>query len=112
MLRPERFYGRIGAILALVGVSIGLGDVWRFPYMMGAHGGSAFLLLYLVLIALFAVPMLGAEFALGRSLGGRRAGLVAGGALAGGPAAPVGALAGNGRATGVHRCAGAVTGLR
>lgn len=68
MLRPERFLGRTGTLLTLVGVAIGLGDVWRFPYMMGAHGGSAFLLIYLVLVALFAVPMLSAEFALGRAL--------------------------------------------
>jgi NSS family neurotransmitter:Na+ symporter len=65
--RTERFAGRLSTWLALIGVAIGLGNVWRFPYMMGRHGGSAFLLMYLVLALLFAIPMLTAEFALGRS---------------------------------------------
>lgn len=70
---PERFLGQLGATLALIGVAIGLGNVWRFPYQMGAHGGSAFLLLYLLVTAVFAVPLLSAELALGRAL---RTGLV------------------------------------
>ncbi len=65
---PDRFGGRFGGLLALIGVAIGLGNVWRFPYMMGAHGGAAFLLLYLLLAVLFAVPVLAAELALGRAL--------------------------------------------
>ena len=67
MIRTERFASRTSTWLALVGVAIGLGNVWRFPYMMGRHGGSAFLLLYLSLILLFAIPLLSAEFALGRA---------------------------------------------
>ena len=78
----EHFGGRLGGLLALIGVAIGLGNVWRFPYMMGAHGGSAFLLVYLLLVALFAVPVLAAELALGRAL---RRGLVAGYRAALGP---------------------------
>lgn len=66
MQRAERFSGRLGAWLSLVGVAVGLGNVWRFPYMMGAHGGSAFLLLYVGLTLFFAIPMLSAELALGR----------------------------------------------
>lgn len=62
----ERFGTRLGAWLAVVGVAIGLGNVWRFPYMMGSYGGSAFLLLYLALTGLFAIPLLSAEWALGR----------------------------------------------
>ncbi|GAB4187562.1 MAG: sodium-dependent transporter [Wenzhouxiangellaceae bacterium] len=50
----------------MVGVSIGLGNVWRFPYMMGQHGGSAFLLVYLLCVFLLAVPALIAEWNLGR----------------------------------------------
>jgi len=50
----------------MLGVAIGLGNVWRFPYMMGAYGGSAFLLLYIGLTLLFAYPVLVAEYALGR----------------------------------------------
>jgi NSS family neurotransmitter:Na+ symporter len=66
MLRAERFSGRAGTWLAMLGVAIGLGNVWRFPYMMGAYGGSAFLLLYIGLTLLFAIPVLVAEYALGR----------------------------------------------
>lgn len=67
MIRAERFTSRLGAALSLMGVAIGLGNVWRFPYMMGSYGGSAFLLLYLGLTLLFAIPLLSAEWALGRS---------------------------------------------
>jgi neurotransmitter:Na+ symporter, NSS family len=67
MIRSERFASRLSTWLALVGVAVGLGNVWRFPYMMGSHGGSAFLFLYLALILLFAIPLLSAEFALGRA---------------------------------------------
>jgi NSS family neurotransmitter:Na+ symporter len=66
MQRSERFSGRVSTWLAMLGVAIGLGNVWRFPYMMGAYGGSAFLLLYVGLTLLFAIPVLVAEYALGR----------------------------------------------
>jgi NSS family neurotransmitter:Na+ symporter len=66
MQRAERFSGRVSTWLAMLGVAIGLGNVWRFPYMMGAYGGSAFLLLYIGLTLLFAIPVLVAEYALGR----------------------------------------------
>ena len=65
MQRSERFSGRVSTWLAMLGVAIGLGNVWRFPYMMGAYGGSAFLLLYVGLTLLFAIPVLVAEYALG-----------------------------------------------
>jgi NSS family neurotransmitter:Na+ symporter len=88
----ERFSGRLAAWLAMVGVAIGLGNVWRFPYMMGQHGGSAFLLVYAALALLLAMPVLAAEWALGRALRagpvptfrasfGRHAGLIIGVAL-------------------------------
>ncbi len=51
----------------MAGLSIGLGNVWRFPYMMGAHGGSAFLFIYLVFMLLLAVPALSSEWSLGRA---------------------------------------------
>jgi neurotransmitter:Na+ symporter, NSS family len=66
MQRAERFSGRVSTWLAMLGVAIGLGNVWRFPYMMGAYGGSAFLLLYIGLTLFFAIPVLVAEYALGR----------------------------------------------
>ncbi len=51
----------------MAGLAIGLGNVWRFPYMMGQHGGSAFLLVYTVFMLALAAPALAAEFTLGRS---------------------------------------------
>ncbi len=53
-------------IFTLVGVAIGLGNVWRFPYMMGKYGGSAFLLVYLLFTILFALPALMGEITFGR----------------------------------------------
>jgi NSS family neurotransmitter:Na+ symporter len=52
--------------MAFIGVAVGLGNVWRFPYMAAAFGGGAFLLVYLALLLLFGIPALAAEFALGR----------------------------------------------
>lgn len=51
----------------MVGVAVGLGNVWRFPYMMGRYGGSAFLFVYLAFVIAFAVPALMGEWALGRA---------------------------------------------
>lgn len=64
---PDRFSTSLGAWLAMVGVAIGLGNVWRFPYMMGSYGGSAFVLLYLLFALGLAAPLLSAEWALGRA---------------------------------------------
>ena len=56
-------------LLTMIGLAVGLGNVWRFPYMMGSYGGSAFLLTYLGFTLLLAVPALSAEWALGRATG-------------------------------------------
>lgn len=50
----------------MTGAAIGLGNIWRFPYMMGSYGGSAFLLIYLLFVLLIAIPALTGEWALGR----------------------------------------------
>lgn len=63
----ELFTGRWGVTFALLGVAVGLGNVWRFPYMMGLYGGGAFLLIYLLVVATVGVPALMAELALGRA---------------------------------------------
>lgn len=65
---PERqqFSSRLATLLTMIGVSVGLGNVWRFPYMMGKYGGSAFLFVYLLFTLLFAIPAVMAEWALGR----------------------------------------------
>ena len=60
------FGSRLGAILAAAGSAVGLGNIWRFPCETGANGGAAFILLYIMCIALVAVPVLIIEFATGR----------------------------------------------
>ena len=62
----ETFASRFGAIITMVGVALGLGNVWRFPYMVGRYGGAAFVLFYLLVVLVIGVPGLMAEWALGR----------------------------------------------
>ncbi len=62
----ELFSTRITTILTMIGVAVGLGNVWRFPYMMGQYGGSAFLVVYIVFVLLIAIPAVTAEWSLGR----------------------------------------------
>ena len=61
------FATRLGAVAAAVGSAVGLGNIWRFPYETGQNGGAAFLLIYLCAVALLGVPLLIAEFTIGRS---------------------------------------------
>ena len=65
----ETFSSGWGMIFALLGVSIGLGNFWRFPYMMGIFGGGAFLAIYLLIVVVVGVPALLAELMLGRATG-------------------------------------------
>ena len=60
------FGSRLGAILAAAGSAVGLGNIWRFPYETGNHGGAAFILIYLGCILLFGLPIMMAEFIIGR----------------------------------------------
>jgi len=62
----ELFSTRAATVLTMIGVAVGLGNVWRFPYMMGQYGGSAFLVAYLVFVLVFAIPAITAEWSLGR----------------------------------------------
>lgn len=57
----------MGVIAATVGSAVGLGNIWRFPYEAGTHGGGAFLLLYIVFIFIIGIPVMCAEFIMGRS---------------------------------------------
>ena len=66
-MEREKFSSRIGFILVSAGCAIGLGNVWRFPYITGEYGGAAFVLMYLVFLAIFALPVLIMEFAMGRA---------------------------------------------
>ncbi len=67
MQKRPLFSGRFATIITMIGISIGLGNVWRFPYMMGEYGGSAFLIIFLIFTFFFAVPAVMAEWSLGRS---------------------------------------------
>jgi NSS family neurotransmitter:Na+ symporter len=58
--------GRVGFILATTGSAVGIGSIWKFPYEVGAYGGSAFVLFYLAGLVFIVVPLMFAEFALGR----------------------------------------------
>ncbi|MBP1921482.1 NSS family neurotransmitter:Na+ symporter [Halorubrum alkaliphilum] len=62
----ETWATRVGFILAAVGSAVGLGNIWRFPFITGQEGGSAFLLVYLAFIALIGFPALLVEFVVGR----------------------------------------------
>ena len=61
------FSSPLTTVLTLLGVAVGLGNVWRFPYMMGTYGGSAFLLVFVVLMCVIAIPALMCELALARA---------------------------------------------
>ncbi len=63
----EHFASRIGFILISAGCAIGLGNVWRFPYITGEYGGAAFVLLYLVFLVILGLPVMVMEFAVGRA---------------------------------------------
>jgi len=61
------FATRLGAVAAAVGSAVGLGNIWRFPYEVGDNGGGAFLLIYILSVCLLGMPLLIAEFVIGRS---------------------------------------------
>ncbi|MBD5271252.1 MAG: sodium-dependent transporter [Bacteroides sp.] len=66
MANTQKFASRLGMIAATVGSAVGLGNVWRFPAETQANGGAAFLLIYMACILLLGIPVMTAEFALGR----------------------------------------------
>ncbi len=65
----SNFSSKIGFVLAAAGSAVGLGNIWRFPYLAAKYGGGIFLLTYLILVLTFGYSMLIAENALGRSTG-------------------------------------------
>lgn len=66
MNKNGNFKSTVGFVLACVGSAVGMGNIWMFPYRLGQYGGAAFLIPYLIFIALFGLVGLTAEFALGR----------------------------------------------
>lgn len=67
MQKRERFASRLGFILISAGCAIGLGNVWRFPYITGQYGGAAFILIYLLFLLILGMPIMVMEFSVGRA---------------------------------------------
>ena len=68
-MKRESFGSRLGFILISAGCAIGLGNVWRFPYITGQYGGAAFALIYLCCLVLLGLPIMVMEFSIGRGSG-------------------------------------------
>ena len=66
-MQRERFSSRLGFILISAGCAIGLGNVWRFPYITGQYGGAAFVLIYLLFLLILGLPIMIMEFSVGRA---------------------------------------------
>ena len=66
MKQRDQWSSKIGFILAAAGSAIGLGAIWKFPYMAGTNGGSVFLLLFIICTIAIGLPILLAEFVIGR----------------------------------------------
>ena len=67
--KRSTFSGKLGFVLAAAGASVGLGNIWRFPYLAAKYGGGIFLLVYIILALTFGFSMIVAETALGRMTG-------------------------------------------
>ena len=67
MKKREGFGSRFGLLAASIGSAVGLGNIWRFPYIAGEHGGGAFLVIYLVIVAIIGLPLMMSELIIGRS---------------------------------------------
>lgn len=65
-MKEREKFGSFGALMAMAGSAVGLGNLWRFPYLVGQNGGAAFILIYIVCVMLVAMPIFFAEFLLGR----------------------------------------------
>ena len=63
------FSGKIGFVLSAAGASVGLGNIWRFPYLAAKYGGGIFLLIYILLARTFGYTMIVAETSIGRMTG-------------------------------------------
>ena len=61
------FSSKLGVILAAAGSAIGLGNIWKFPYVAGENGGGAFLIVYLICVLVFGMPLLMTEFLIGKN---------------------------------------------
>ena len=67
MMKRENFQSRLGFLLVSAGCAIGIGNVWKFPYVAGQNGGGVFVLFYLLCLVLLGIPVMTMEFAMGRA---------------------------------------------
>ena len=63
----ESFGSRLGFLLVSAGCAIGIGNVWRFPFVVGQNGGGIFVLIYLIMLVIMGLPVLSMELAVGRA---------------------------------------------
>ena len=68
-MEREKLKSRLGFILLSAGCAIGIGNVWKFPYIAGQGGGGAFVLFYLIFLIILGLPIMTMEFAVGRACG-------------------------------------------
>jgi NSS family neurotransmitter:Na+ symporter len=66
MIKRDGFGSSLGVLAAAVGSAVGLGNIWRFPYIVGRNGGGAFLIVYLAIVAIIGLPIMLGEFVIGR----------------------------------------------
>ena len=64
--KRANFSSKMGIVLATAGSAVGLGNVWRFPYMTGENGGAVFILIYIACVLLLGIPCMVSEFIIGR----------------------------------------------
>ena len=65
-MEREKFKSRLGFILISAGCAIGIGNVWRFPYVVGNNGGGCFVLFYILFLVILGLPILTMEFSVGK----------------------------------------------
>ena len=69
MEKRGSFGSKFGVLAALAGSAVGLGNMWRFPYLMGTNGGAAFVFIYLFMVLVLCIPIMYTEFVIGRRSG-------------------------------------------
>lgn len=69
MAEKENWGSRLGLIMASIGYAVGMGNIWRFPYMVGQYGGGIFLVFYFFIVILIAIPLFSIEVAMGKASG-------------------------------------------
>ncbi|SDK11637.1 sodium-dependent transporter [Natronincola ferrireducens] len=74
-MKRDNFGSKLGVLAAAAGSAIGLGNIWKFPYVAGQNGGAAFILVYLLCVAIVGIPVMVSEFALGRKTQANAAGV-------------------------------------